>query len=209
MGIFKRASKIAESYVNDAKKRSETVDPSLLLKEMLVQAGEVKRLAGELEYALQEIKEDELRVSEEAEKAYEQAGEALEQGDEEKARDRLLRRNRFLSKAKSLHEQSAIYEGKLEDLKDALETLREQIDDFQMERRDVEARLSSASGKLALEKAKEALESSRTEALEALRQEARQKEALVDLHSDIDEELAKLEASAKHAARTHEEHKDQ
>ncbi len=208
MGIFKRASKIAESYVNDVKK-SEIDEPSLIVKEMLVQAGEVKRLAGELEYTLQEIKEDEKRVSEEAEKAYEQAVEALEQGDEEKARDRLVKRNRYVSKAKSLQEQSAIYEGKLRDLQEALESLHEQIDDYKMERRDAEARLASASGRLALEKAKHALESSKAEALEALKQEARQKEALVDLHADIDEELAKLEASAQQSARTHEDHKEQ
>lgn len=204
MGIFKRASKIAESYVNDAKK-SDTDDLSLILKEMLVQAGEVKRLTGELEYALQEIREDEKRFSEEAQQAYEQAGEALEQGDEEKARDRLVKRNRYLGKAKSLQEQSAIYEGKLKDLQEALESLREQIDDYKMERRDVEARLASASGRLALEKAKQALESSKSEALETLKQEARQKEALVDLHADIDEELAKLEASAHQSVRTHED----
>lgn len=192
MGIFKRASKIAESYVNDAKNNAQVDDPSQILKDMLVQAGEVKRMAGELEFALEGMKADEQSVREKADQAYKDAGIALEEGNEERAREQLVRRNRFLSKSTSLQAQAVIYHNKLVDLRVALDDLREQIDDFKMERRDVEARLASASAKLALKKAKDSMESASAMTLEALKAEARQQEAMVDLHSDIDEELAKL-----------------
>lgn len=187
MGIFRRTAKNAPSED----------DPAQFLQELLTQVGTVKQAIGDLELSLRSVRDDALREEEAANRAYGEAEGALCDGDESRARECLRARGRHSERAERLHEQSRFYEQKIADLRVALDSLREHVDDYRADKRVAESRLSAAVARLALEKAKTALSAADARGLEVVRDKAREAEALADLHADIDEELAQLEASVR------------
>lgn len=196
MGIFRRAAKIVESELKDRQERRVPPEAQAqsVYERMIGSVSDIKRMIGEVaaahERALQEVADLEQRHA----AMEEEAREALARGDEERAREVLVKRRRVVERLEEARAREALLRRRLERLRDALDELRDEVRTFEDRRDDVAARLSSASAQAALGKAESALREDSAHGLEGLEDAARMAEARADLSGGIDEELERLRA---------------
>ena len=198
MGLFKRVAKLAESELNDRKERKQQGgDPqaqvAVLFQQIVGQVAEVKRLLGEVAYAHQKLQREIAEVKAKMDDLERQAKEALEGGDEERARELLVKRRHQADRLVEMEARERVLRKRLEHLQDAYDELREQADGFEGKRDEAEARVAAASAQLALKKASEAVSFDVDRALEGVAEQARIAEARAEMSESIEQQLERLE----------------
>ena len=204
MGIFKRVAKIAESEMNDRKERRERdADPNVqvaaLFQQMVGKVAEVKRLLGEVAFAHQKLQREIANVKTRMEELENEARDALARGDEERARELLVKRRHQADRLVEMEARERTLRKQLEHLQDSYDELREQADSFEEKRDESQARMAAASAKLALKKASDAVSFDVDRALESAEEQARIAEARAEVAESIEQQLARLEQESKKA----------
>jgi phage shock protein A len=194
MGIFKRAAKIVESEWKDRQERRvpPEAQAQAVYERMIGSVSDIKRMIGEVAAAHERAQQEVAGLEDRHAAMEEEAREALSRGDEERAREVLVKRRRVAERLEEAQEREAQLRRRLERLRDALDELRDEVRTFEDRRDDVAARLSGASAQAALAKAESALREDAERGLAGLEDEARVAEARADLSGGIDEELARL-----------------
>lgn len=196
MGIFKRAVKIVESEWKDRQEHSvpPEAQAQAVYEQMIGRVSDIKRVIGEVAAAHERAQHEVADLEQRHAAMEEEAREALARGDEERAREVLVKRRRVAERLEDARAREEQLRRRLERLRDALDELRGEVRTFEDRRDDVTARLSGASAEAALAKAESAVREEAERGLAGLEDAARVAEARADLSGGIDEELARLRA---------------
>jgi len=194
MGIFKRATKIVESHVNDHKEHAQTPEQQLeaAYLKMVEQVGDVKTQIGEIDYALQSAKREVAEQDTRLETLQQEALQALSEGDEERARSRLERKQTVATRRGDLAARAKVLQQTADRLHDALEDLRDQVSTFRDKKDAIDARTHAALAQESMRKATQALDASVSGALDQAAMQAREAEARNEMSETIDEQLERL-----------------
>jgi len=199
MGLFRRAAKVVESELHDRKDKAQTPEEALQAAQlkMMEQVGEVKQQLGEIEYAHAAVARQLDESADQLATLQEEAEQALQAGDEERARNRLTRRQSVVAHRAELAARAKVLESTRARLSDALEELRDQLSQFRDQRAAIDGRYRTAEADLALHKAQQALTSAGSEALDLASQQAREVEARAELSETIEQQLERLRQDRK------------
>lgn len=198
MGLFKRAAKIVESHVEDAKEKAadKATTPEDRMQaaylQMVNQVGDVKRQLGELEYAQSTLKQELADADAKLDALMKEAEAALAEGDEERARGRLARRKTVADRRADIAARLKSTQSGVDHLKDALEDMRDLVVKFRDERASLDVRLHTAQAEQAVARAQQAMSKSGTDALAKAAQQVREQEAMAEMHETIDQQLERL-----------------
>ncbi len=154
MGLLDRMSTLVRSNLNDLLDRAE--DPEKMIKQLLVDMNN-QRIQAKTQVAAAIA--EERRVQQRAQEAQKQADEwqrraelAIEKGDDELAKQALLRRNTYAQTAAGLEEQWQAHSAQVQALKDGLRQLQAKIDEAEAKKELLIARSRSAKAQETMHK---------------------------------------------------------
>ncbi len=215
MGLLDRMSTLVRSNLNDLLDRAE--DPEKMIKQLLVDMNN-QRIQAKTQVAAAIA--EERRVQQRADEAQKQADEwqrraelAIEKGDDELAKQALVRHNSYAQSAAGLQEQVQAYSAQVQALKDGMRQLDNKIGEAEAKKELLIARSRSAKAQETMHRTLSGISGSGTmgefDRLErrVQEQEARasaytelgtdsleDKFAALESESDIDRQLRELKA---------------
>ena len=154
MGLLDRMSTLVRSNLNDLLDRAE--DPEKMLRQLLVDMNN-QRIQAKTQVAAAIA--EERRVQQRADEAQKQADEwqrkaerAIEKGDDEPAKQALVRRNTYSQPATGMQEQYQAHSAQVQALKDGLRQLQGKIEEAEAKKELLIARSRSAKAQETMHK---------------------------------------------------------
>ncbi|KUO97081.1 PspA/IM30 family protein [Ferroacidibacillus organovorans] len=192
--LFKRVAKIVESHVNERSEQAVTPESQLALarQQLLVQAGDLKAALGEVSYQRSLCDQEIVRLEAEITNALASAQEAVARGEEQEAREWLLRKQHATDRLAKQRIKRDVHQRQAGRLEVALRDLREQLHDFDEKRADLDARTRLAKAEATAANARTLLVDATREALAKKEEEALVAEARVLITRSIDDEFEQM-----------------
>ena len=201
MGLLDRMSTLVRSNLNDLLDRAE--DPEKMIRQLLVDMNN-QRIQAKTQVAAAIA--EERRVQQRAQEAQQQADEwerraelALEKGDEELAKQALMRRNTYAQSAAGLQEQLQAFGAQVQALRDGMRQLDDKIGEAEAKKELLIARSRSAKAQETMHRTLSGIRGSGTMGeFDRLEQRVQEQEARASAYTELstdslDDKFAALE----------------
>ncbi len=188
MGLLDRMSTLVRSNLNDLLDRAE--DPEKMIRQLLVDMNN-QRIQAKTQVAAAIA--EERRVQQRAQEAQQQADEwqrraelAIEKGDDELAKQALVRRNTYAQAAAGLQEQLQAYSAQVQALRDGMRQLDDKIGEAEAKKELLIARSRSAKAQETMHRTLSGIRGSGTMGeFDRLEQRVQEQEARAAAYTDL------------------------
>ena len=204
MGLLDRMSTLVRSNLNDLLDRAE--DPEKMIKQLLVDMNN-QRIQAKTQVAAAIA--EERRVQQRAQEAEKQADEwqrraelAIEKGDDELAKQALVRRNTYAQTAAGMQEQLQAYSAQVQALRDGMRQLDDKIGEAEAKKELLIARSRSAKAQETMHRTLSGIRGSGTMGeFDRLEQRVQEQEARAAAYTDLsadrlEDQFAALESES-------------
>lgn len=203
MGIFRRLSDIIKANINDLLNRAE--DPEKMLNQMLIEMREqLAQAKRQVAVAIADEKRLRRQLDEriaEAQKWEQRAMAALQHGQEELARQALMRRNQAQQEADQFQQQWEAQNQAVDALKQALRQLNDKIEEAKRKKTLLVARQKRAEAQRQIQETLRGIgDSSAFETFQRMEERVLQMEAEAEAAVDLTQELAGADLEQQFAA---------
>ena len=188
MGLLDRMSTLVRSNLNDLLDRAE--DPEKMIRQLLVDMNN-QRIQAKTQVAAAIA--EERRVQQRAQEAQQQADEwqrraelAIEKGDDELAKQALMRRNTYAQAAAGLQEQLQAYSAQVQALRDGMRQLDDKIGEAEAKKELLIARSRSAKAQETMHRTLSGIRGSGTMGeFDRLEQRVQEQEARASAYTEL------------------------